>query len=133
MNMNFDHNSPKAIRNNKHPAGFGKPCASCGEPMQRWEHTPGWRPTVGKGWHAHWFTCVRGDCDRLQKVVYEAGSFRHDNPYKLAAFDDVVLKGRLLKRIAKLQAEVDRDELSDDQFSARVGEIEAMMRKGTSE
>ncbi len=127
MNMKFDDKTTKTIRSNKQPAGFGKPCVSCGEPMHRWVHTPSWKPSAGRGWHTHWFTCVRGDCDRYHKVVYEEGSFRHDNPYKQAAFNDTVLRRRVLKRIDQLQAQVDRDEVSDDQFSARVAEIESLI------
>ena len=111
------------MKADKQPAGFGTPCGSCGESMQRWEHTPGWRPTARKGWHTHWFTCVQADCDRYQKVVYEEGSFRHNNPDIVAAFNDAVLKGRLLKRIDQLQAQVDRDEVSGEQFAARVAEM----------
>jgi hypothetical protein len=97
--------------------------------MQRWVHTPGWQPPAGKGWHTHWFACVRPGCNRYQKVVYEEGSFRHDNPYKLDAFNDAVMKGRALKRIDQLQAQVDRDELSDAEFSARVAEIESAIEE----
>lgn len=95
--------------------------------MQRWEHPPGWRSPAGKGWHTQWFTCVRDNCDRYQKVVYEEGSFRHKNPYKVAAFNDAVLKGRLLRRIDRLQAQVDREEVSDEEFAARVGDIEHLI------
>jgi hypothetical protein len=115
------------MKANKQPAGFGKPCTSCGEPTQRWEHPPGWRPPAGKGWHTHWLVCGRANCDRYQKVVYEEGSFRHQNPYKVAAFNDAVLKGRLLRRIDRLQAEVDREEVSDEEFAARVGDIEHLI------
>jgi hypothetical protein len=125
MKMKFNHKSTNTIRSNKQPAGLGKPCASCGEPMQRWVHTPGWRPPAGKGWHTHWFACVRPGCNRYQKVVYEEGSFRHDNPYKLAAFNDAAMKRRVLKRIDQLQAQVDRNEVSDEDFSVRVAEIES--------
>src|SRR5208337_3066926 len=117
MNMTSDHKSQPRVRSSKQPAGFGKPCVSCGEPLRRWVHTPGWRPPAGKGWHTHWFACVRPGCKRYQKVVYEEGSFRHDNPYKLAAFNDAVLKGRVLKRIDQLQVQVDRNEVSDEQFA----------------
>lgn len=124
MNMKSDHKSQPRVRSNKQPAGFGKSCSSCGEPMQRWAHTPNWRAPAGKGWHTHWFTCVRPGCNRYQKVVYEEGSFRHQNPHKQVAFNDTVLKGRLMKRIDRLEAQVDRDEVSDDEYSARVAEIE---------
>jgi hypothetical protein len=115
------------MKSNKQPAGFGKPCASSGEPMQRSVHTPGCRLPAGKGWHTHRFSCVRPGCNRHQKVVYEEGSFRHDNPYEFAAFNDAVMKGRALKRIGQLQAQLDRDELSDDEFPAQVAEIESFI------
>jgi hypothetical protein len=132
MNMKFDHKSKKTVRGNRQPAGLGKPCVSCGEPMQRWVHTPGWQPRAARGWHEHWLTCVRPGCNRYQKVVHEEGSFRHENPYKLAAFNDVLFKGRLMKRIDRLQAQVDRDEVSDDQFSAQVAEIERAIEQRRS-
>jgi hypothetical protein len=129
MKMNLDHKSQTTVRSNRQPAGFGKPCASCGEPMQRWAHSPGWKSSAGKGWHTHWFACGRAGCNRYQKVVYEEGSFRHDNPHKQVAFNDTVLKGRLMKRIDRLQAQVDRDEVSDDEFSARIAEIECSIEE----
>ena len=56
--------------------------------------------------------------------MYEGGSFRHDNPYKLASFQDAALKGRLMKRIDRLQAQLDRDQLSDEHFAERVAALE---------
>jgi len=34
-----------------------EPCPRCGQPMQRYEHSPGWNPRPGKGHFRFWDRC----------------------------------------------------------------------------
>jgi hypothetical protein len=65
--------------------------------------------------------------------VYEQGSFRHQNPYKQANFEAVVLQRALLRKVDQLQALIDREMLTDEEFAARGEEIEAAIGEKNSD
>ena len=53
-------------------SGSGGPCRACGQPMQRWEHPPGWSPRQGAGYYAYWFQCLNAGCKVQQVTPREA-------------------------------------------------------------
>ena len=51
-------------RGDRKHVGFGAACPKCGQRMQRFEHTPAWRPKRGRCFYAWWDRCI--SCRHIQ-------------------------------------------------------------------